>query len=476
WDKFFMTSSSPARNTRYKLLAEEGFDFDYRYRQGDVKPKTEQKENFTLYSWEKDKSESLKEESYMPPMVDLAEVIHLSSIPDWDYIAKWYYDLSESKIDANYVVENKLKDLFPEGHEDMTDEEKVKIIYEYIVKDIRYSSVSFRQSNFIPQKASKTILTKIGDCKDVSTLFVTLAREVGLDAHITLVNTRGNGKKDMVLPSPAFNHAIAAVFMDGKKYYTDLTSDKLPFSTFGQGLKNSFSLDIIGDEEKTITPDYLNPDTREENNIYRYSTIRFEDGSMNVSKRTIKTGTYASYMRNSYQDEGDETIRKKMAEAISSDIKNVTLKTLKFDESLDNTSDTVTYEYSFMVDNAFTNVGSMSLLKLPFADPEESNTFTSSIKRDFPVELWKFTSRDNYYEKLNIKLPSDKRIVEKPEDKHFDSEFASYDLTFELNGDELIVNRKFSLKKPHVPQEKYEEFTSFYKKVVAADGTQIGVK
>ncbi len=476
WDQFWMSSAMPARNTSYKILTQGDMDFDYRLMQSDLKPTVEDKSGYKLYSWKIDKSESIKKESYMPSIVDIGQVLNYSSIPDWDYIAKWYYDLSESKIDANYVVKKTLEDLFPDGHEDMSDREKAMVLYDYIVKDIRYSSVSFRQSNFIPQKASKTIVTKIGDCKDVSTLFVTLAREVGLDAHLVLVNTRDNGEDDLVLPNPEFNHAIAAVMLDDKKYYVEFTSDLLPFSTFGQTLKNSFALDIIGSPDVKVEPQKLNPETRIENNKLRYSKVTFDGNNMIVEVETDRTGTYASYTRSTYRDIGDEMRRKNMTEAISSDKSNIRLNDLKFEESLQTTEDTVEYSYSYTMDNAFTSVGSMQLLKIPFADPEEPMPFTSATDRQHALNIWEFTSRDKFYERMEIELPEGKRLVERPQNIHYECDYAVYDLTFKLNGRKLVVERIFTLKDDVVPVENYEQFRDFYNDVVTADETQIGLR
>ena len=103
------------------------------------------------------------------------------------------------------------------ARENLTDKEKVEIIYTFIVKNIRYSSVSFRQSGLIPQKANSVLNTKIGDCKDVSTLFVAMCKEAGIeDAGLVLVNTRDNGLKDLMLPSISFNHCIGSVTLDGE--------------------------------------------------------------------------------------------------------------------------------------------------------------------------------------------------------------------------------------------------------------------
>src|SRR6185436_7664790 len=100
-------------------------------------------------------------------------------------------------------------ELFP-GNEKLSDLQKAKRIYDYVVKEIRYSSVDFRQSGLIPQSTANTLNSRIGDCKDVSTLFIAMCREVGLDAKLTLVCTNDNGSNFLFMPTVDFNHCIAA--------------------------------------------------------------------------------------------------------------------------------------------------------------------------------------------------------------------------------------------------------------------------
>ncbi|MDP1335075.1 transglutaminase domain-containing protein, partial [Klebsiella pneumoniae] len=74
-----------------------------------------------------------------------------------------------------------------------------------------------------------TLNNKLGDCKDVSTLFVALCNEVGIKANLVLVSTRDNGLYGMLLPNIQFNHCIASLEEGGKKYYIELTDNKNPF-------------------------------------------------------------------------------------------------------------------------------------------------------------------------------------------------------------------------------------------------------
>jgi len=69
--------------------------------------------------------------------------------------------------------------------------------------------VSFRQSALVPQKARTVLVTKIGDCKDVATLGISMLHEVGIKADYVLVQTHWWREKTSMSSLPlAFNHCI----------------------------------------------------------------------------------------------------------------------------------------------------------------------------------------------------------------------------------------------------------------------------
>ena len=163
------------------------------------------------------KPEPLKDEPLMPLNVDAGTILHISTIASWKEIANWYSDICNNKSEEDFEILALYKKLFPDANKTMTQFQKAKIIYEYIESNIRYSSVSFRQSAFVPQRASATLTTRLGDCKDLSNLFVTLAHKAGINAQMVLIDTRDNGQKDILLPSVEFNHCIAKAILDNKE-------------------------------------------------------------------------------------------------------------------------------------------------------------------------------------------------------------------------------------------------------------------
>src|ERR1044072_5778066 len=112
------------------------------------------------------------------------------------------------------------------------------------MNNFNYSSVSFRQSGHIPQKPAKTITTKLGDCKDFSALYVTLAKMAGLKANLVLCLTSDNGTKAMLLPNKDFNHCIVKVMIDGKEQFLELTDKYLPYKALPTTLVEATVLEI----------------------------------------------------------------------------------------------------------------------------------------------------------------------------------------------------------------------------------------
>lgn len=475
WDKHYFSFFAPYKISKYSLLIEPGVKFDYLTLNSDLQPVVSKKDGFDLYVWEEKDRESVKYEAYMSSLADVGEALHLSTIPDWDWISKWYSDISKNKAKSDFEVQESVAELF-KGKENLSVEEKIKTIYDFIVKNIRYSSVSFRQHNIIPQKASRTLNTKMGDCKDVSTLFVAMCKEVGIDAQIMLINLRNNGKNDLALPSMDFEHVIAKVKIDGKDYYIEMTSDKNSYKTIGYNLKKAFALEISDDPNKKVEPMFLDPDTRIENSIYRKGSIIFNANNAKVSKQVVRYGDWASSFRNTYRDLGAEARKKKMRESIAYLHANIKLDNFNIDKTIDKTTDSLTYAYEYSTNNVFSVISDMMIFKLPWSNAQKPKDFLSMEERKFPVEFWKYKNDDVVSETLNIKIPEGKELTEAPANLHYSCNIADYNLDFTLVNDELIVKRQMKYKDDYVPLKDYNNFKKFFENVINADAKQIAFK
>ncbi|HYG15660.1 MAG TPA: transglutaminase domain-containing protein, partial [Bacteroidia bacterium] len=480
-DNHYFTLFYPVKISNYSLLVHPTAKFKHQFSNGGFEPVKSTKEGMDLYVWEKKDIPSIKDEPFMSTIVDFGEVLYLSSIPDWKFVSNWYSDLALTKAKSDFEVKEAAAKIFNDKdggtNASLSKLDKAKLIHKYIVENIRYSSVSFRQSGLVPQKASKVINTRVGDCKDVSTLFVALCKEAGIDsARLVLINTRDNGKKDLLLPSIDFNHCIGNLTIDGKQYFVELTSDKNGFSTFPNTLKNSFALPVYAENEgKSEEPFYLTAPTKIPDNIIRSSTVKISGKEMVIETKSVKTGDWASEMRYSYADIPESERRKRLLEVLTGDNASVKLNTFTFN-NLDAISDSMVYEYNYTQGNAVNQITNLNVFSIPWSGKHTSIQFMSAEERKYPVNFWDYVEFDRSEEKLTVTFPEGKKLAETPKNVKLSCVAADYSLTYKIVNNKLEATRVLTIKKDIVLPAEYNELKKFFEKVVEEDTRQLAYK
>jgi transglutaminase-like putative cysteine protease/tetratricopeptide (TPR) repeat protein len=244
-DFFQLNGSHPVVRCNYTLVTPADKEIYYTVVNDDVPCVRTENDGHRVYAWKMEHSDALpKDENFMPSSADVAAYLHISTIKTWEDIANWYSDLVRPQLVQNDEVAKAFHAVFPNGVDGLSEDARASSIYHYIMNNFSYSSVSFRQSGYVPQKPAKTITTKLGDCKDFSALYVTLARMAGLNADLALCLTSDNGKKVMMLPNKDFNHCIVKVMIDGKEQFLELTDKYLPYKALPTTLLGASVLEI----------------------------------------------------------------------------------------------------------------------------------------------------------------------------------------------------------------------------------------
>jgi hypothetical protein len=442
-----------------------------------MEPVVSKLENMTLYIWEKDDAQPIKFEPYKSANLDLTQRLFYSSIPDWKFISNWYKDLVYNKLKSDYVLKETIAELL-KGKENLPPLEKARIFYEYILNNISYSNVSFLHSNFIPQKASRTITTKLGDCKDVSTLFVALCKESGINSNLVLISTRNYGSHTMPLPVIDFNHCIAQLNIDGKTWYLELTDNDLPFRAALINDLHSEILPIPLDEDSVLGRSLLVMDMAQYpiNQEKKYLHVEMDGNNLNLSCKQIGYASQASSLRGAYKEIGTEKQSIKVTQLMAS-IYNAQVKidNLSF-ENLDNLADSVVMKYQFTLNNSVQDVSGMKILKLPWGVSSESMELVSAEKREYPLELWAFMDNDVMETIIDFQLPAGLKFMEIPKDVAFNCASASFSMKYNLKSEnQLIVTRRLSLESDRVTPEEYPEFRAFMTRINEYDNKQYGI-
>jgi len=475
-DKFLFNSFAPSLTTRYTLIAPKDFRFDWKVINSSLQPVVKENGDVKIYTWQVENDPALKSEPLMPPLNDVGTVLHISTIKSWQDVAQWYSDLAYQDVTDDVELENVYNEIFS-GKKSLSNLEKARRIHDYIVTNIRYSSVSFRQSGLVPQSVSKTISTRLGDCKDLSSLFVALAHKAGIPAQLVLIDTRDNGIKDMVLPSMEFNHCIALAKIDGKDYYVELTDNYLPFGSLSYNLNGALSLIIPPHGQKAnseLKP--LQAINRTTDKSVRQINVEVNGKDVKLNVITKRYGGLVSGWRQDYMTLTPDKQKEQFEQTISNgNSKPVKLESLSF-KGLDNLDDSLVMTYTYTIKNEIAEAGSMKMLKVPFIDLIATLENISSDERKFPIEYWSYENTDVYQTTVNIQLPAGQKFIEIPTDQNFSFKGSSYSLKYIKEGDKLKVVRTARLQRENIQPSDYAAFKKFFNDIVEAESKYLVFK
>lgn len=478
WNDFSFDNDYPSLISRFSIMVPANKTFQHKATNTNIVPTINKvNENYTMYVWEQKDVKQIDYEVNMPPYSDVSKRVFVSSIPNWSYVANWYSDLSNIKSKADYEIKETVKALFADK-KGLTNFEKAKTIYNYIVDICNYSSVSFLQSALTPQKASRTLNSKLGDCKDLSVLFVAMAQEVGLDANLVLVNTKDQGSNNLVLPSISFNHCIAQ-FNDGnKKYYIELTDKNLPFSSIDNSSLQSDFLEIPSRGQQTNNGklEKLNTDARPVNITDRNTTITINGNKADIERTVLRMGAESAGLRSDFKDVSDEDNKKNLQNRLSREFKNtVTLKSYNL-KNIDTLTDTAFYKYSFTADKFSSEIAGMQVISLPWSDALSNLEVIALEKRTYPFCVWKYSNTIVDKETLTIKLPATKKFVEIPKNITYKNDLLSYSMIYTLKNGALVINRELKFLKELVSPAEYQLFKDTISKIAEADTKQLAFR
>lgn len=485
-DLYQFDSESFCLKTNYTLIVPKGMKFDAVVENGDLEYKKKAVDDYEVHSWELlNAKEMKKSESYGPVFSDYARMLHISTIKSWGEIANWYSDLVRSQLESNAEVDKVFNSLFSkERLSTMSDEAKAKKIYEYIMDNFNYSHVNFKQSGFVPQKPFKTITTKLGDCKDFSTLFTVLAQKAGLKTTMVLVLTSDYGKKKLILPSQDFNHCIVKVMMDGKAYYLELTNKNLPFKAIPNSLLNATTLEIPYKATKeTLKRAKLvhltAPRGKESEYITKVKMRLKEDKTQDIKVHTEVRGAMTSWYRRTFNEANKETVK----EAILKDFKGamgkealVQLDTLK-NIAVKTSEGAVVFDAELTAKQKMNKIGRMKIMKLPLVIHTYNPSIIDVEKRSYPIVYQNYENNDHYYSEYEITAPAGKDIVEYPENASLTYKKHSYSIRYSKPKKgvlKVVIEGRPS--KQNITVAEYPAFKTYIQQVLEAKDIVIGIK
>lgn len=471
YDNVFLVKGYHPKKEYYLRIINEGDnELFYEVMNGELPVKNYKTDGMKTYEWKAKNIAGIElAESYMKQLVDQTTHIHLSTLSNWKDISQWYSDLVRSQIEIDETVKSAYKTIFPNGHDNMSDDEKAKAIYTYVTDEFTYSYVSFKQSGYVPQKPSKTIKSKLGDCKDFSTVFVALASMVDLDANLVLILTSDYGVNALRLPSRDFNHCIVKVNIDGKEQFLELTDKYLPYRSIPSSLNYATGLEIPYDANDELRQDLFtlkNVDSQIPSSE-TYAVVKVINDEMTVNlKKEVKNST-SSYLR-SLLDEQNEKLKK---ENIKSYIENRSSTTFDLESlntaSYTHKSDGAIVEVDLKLTTKPGSIGSMKTFQLPLFSVPYTKDIIEKETRKYDILYRDYEDCNLYTEKMVIELEEGKKFVEIPENKKLTYKDHQYEISYkEIAVNKMEINIVSSPGLDIIPASEYKEFREFVNQIM----------
>ena len=468
WDTRFFNMVYPSKIIRYSLLAPQDFQFRASAQNMIGEPVKKQTDAGVIHQWMVQDEPALIPEAGMPPLEEVGKVLYLSSVNDWETIVSWYTDLAKTKTKSTFEIKEEIEKIFS-NKKSASEDEKIEAIYNFITENIRYSSVSFRQSGLIPQKARDVLVNKIGDCKDVATLCITMLNEVGVRAHYVLLNTRNAGQNPNALPAILFNHCIVAVETRNGLRYLDLTAHNYPFGSLPALDYEAFSLLIKpGVKAAGLLPV---ENVAKRSISHQSQMVVKDDMGVIIQFKSDWQAEASSYLRSVFREKGPEEQKKIWTNIIASRIPGVKVNQLGF-AGLDAPQPSMQVTSQFEADNYTSPAGQFTILKLPWL--ERINAAPAQKDRKFPFYYWPYA--DKIEEKLEIRLPAGYEPMDLGKDVTFSSPIADYSIKFSYANGTITVNRQIINKKFMVSPQEFPDFQQFCRNVVKEDERSILLK
>jgi len=292
------------QNQTYRVKINPAVGFRYINKNTTIKPVITKVDDYDVYQWEVKNLAAIKIEDGAVDWKVLPKIMFgtntfqyaglAGDISSWDNYGKWQAALNADVNKLSPVREEEIRKMTADIK---TDKEKVKFLYEYLQKNMRYVSVQLGIGGFKPFAANFVDQKKYGDCKALSNYMTALLKAVNIPSCYAIVRAEANREPaDPSFPSDPFNHIIVCVPLKGDTTWLECTSNTQPFGKLGTFTENRNALLVTENGGKLVnTPKSTIDDNQFTSEVHLALQA---DGGAKATLKISATGEY----RNLYLD------------------------------------------------------------------------------------------------------------------------------------------------------------------------------
>ena len=337
--------------------------------------------------------------------------------------------------------------------------EKIKRLYRYLQRNMRYVSVQLGIGGWQPFDAAYVAQNKYGDCKALSNFMKAMLKEVGIESYPVLIyngDLRYEVQEDFAIS--AFNHAILHV--PEEDTWLECTSTEYPPGYIGRGNAGRNVLLVTEQGGRLARTPELEP---ADNLTSSRTAIAVQaDGSAKVTASIYtRNAAHESYRYAAAAWPQDELERWWVR---NSSLPSLRLESLRISASAELPEARVEYQGS--LPGYASRTSKRLFVPLNLVNPAEAPPRKLENRRHPVVIDDNFTQVDT----IILHLPEDFQVESLPAGVfELEEAFGSYRSEVALGLGQAIFIRHFQLRPSRLPAEQYEHFRRFLVEVHKAD-------
>lgn len=414
--------------------------------------------------WEMRDIPPIDQEPDMPEMADVHCWMEISSLRDWQEMARWYDGLMKPQTAPTPALRKTVQELTA-GKK--TDEEKARALYDFAANRVRYVGLEFGISAFKPHPAASVCEKLYGDCKDKATLLITMLGMAGIKAHPALLTAETLRPVRSQLPTlEAFDHCIAVAEIGGRDVWLDATAETCAYGDIPDSDRGADAFVIANGtgEFRTIPPYSEADNTIRSTNLI---TLRPDRGGEMEIRMTFTGATaqeWRGYARSLTPDRRRQLVTRMVPAGGS-------LKSYSMPDGADKNGPyvlTLTLDMKRMA----RKTGSLLLLGMPAVmGSSQRNPFSKETR------TWPIVNRQSAEMRsvTTVAIPEGYAVEELPEPVRVDGPLAtySYSAVKSTDGKTVTVTVERITRAGSVPPADYEKVRAFYDRMIEAQDDQM---
>ena len=429
-------------------------------------PEVSYTENDTVvYIWRYGETPALAIEEGMPHINDIAPRLRYSSIADWNDVYMWYKELAKGRYTPDAKIEGKVQQLTQDL---ATEEAKIRALYHFVAADIRYVGIELGQSAYQPSSATEVFQVQYGDCKDKTTLLISMLDLIGIKAYPVMMSVAPYERIDTALPAlNQFNHMIAAIPTGSDTYiWLDPTSatcsyGDLPYNT--QGRTGFLISDTHG---KFVETPVFPPESNRL--VSTTDLILNNQGTVEGTLHIQTSGQYDLNTRWAYQQIQPRAVKDTLATELSQQFPGIRIIWYEMSD-LSELDVPMEIRLGFRVENYATPLSNNMLMPLPI---DEFGEYAEAFANDQRVYSLDFGYPTQVDKTIRIQVP-DGWSAALPEDSHHTMESAEFTRQYRQVENIITYRLMFTLKNKILPAVAYPAAKLLFTSLASEDKSHL---